>query len=203
MARIPVNPLAIDWAGENPGMYLKDTTDGPFVTVISFFRVTRSPHGRGHALLLLEAPQSASMPAGRVNVCLNDNERLARWLVTEFASNFGAFKGVPALRNLAYLPLSSVSTSGDAITSYTERVSGSGMDVELTWDKLGDSFFLELPVDRSATGKHEMFSLFVNCGEARAMVNGRPLAGKSVPRDMQGHPSTTAFLAFSETWLRA
>ncbi|HEX7927373.1 MAG TPA: hypothetical protein VF678_07265, partial [bacterium] len=109
----------------------------------------------------------------------------------------------PALAKLAYMPLTKVSTSGDANSKYVERVSGSGMDVELTWDKLADSFFLELPKERSATGKHEMFSLFVNCSEAKVMVNGRQLAGKSFPRDMQGHPSTTAFLAFSETWLKA
>src|SRR5689334_3922230 len=112
--RIPVNPNAIDWSGENPGMYLRETADGPFVTLVSFFRVVRSPHGRGHALVLLEAPQSATMPAGRVNVCLSDNEPMARYLVAEFVSNFGAFKGVPALAKLAYMPLSKVSTSGDA-----------------------------------------------------------------------------------------
>jgi hypothetical protein len=34
-------------------------------------------------------------------------------------------------------------------------------------------------------------------------VNGRVLPGKPVPREMAGHQITTAFLAFSETWIRA
>ncbi len=32
-----VRPAVVDWSGENPGMYLKETASGPFVTLISFF----------------------------------------------------------------------------------------------------------------------------------------------------------------------
>ena len=28
MARAPFNPNKVDWSGENPGMYLKETADG-------------------------------------------------------------------------------------------------------------------------------------------------------------------------------
>ena len=55
-AETPIHPGAIDWSGENPGMYLKDKPDGPFVTLVSFFRVVVSPYGRGLALVLLESP---------------------------------------------------------------------------------------------------------------------------------------------------
>src|SRR5438094_402074 len=47
------HPGVVDWSGENPGMYLKEKADGAFVTLVSFFRVVASPHGRGHALVLL------------------------------------------------------------------------------------------------------------------------------------------------------
>src|SRR5829696_4669585 len=36
----------------------------------SFFRVVLSPHGRGHALVLLQAPESASPPPDRANYVL-------------------------------------------------------------------------------------------------------------------------------------
>ncbi len=45
MERLPVNPGTVEWSGENPGMYLKEAPEGPFVTLISFFRVLLSPHG--------------------------------------------------------------------------------------------------------------------------------------------------------------
>jgi hypothetical protein len=37
----------------------------------------------------------------------------------------------------------------------------------------------------------------------KVTINGKPVAGKSVPRDWMGRKSTTAFLAFSETWIKA
>ncbi len=58
MDRIPVNPGMVDWSGENPVMYLKESADGPFVTLISFFRVVLSPHGRGHAAFLFLDPMA-------------------------------------------------------------------------------------------------------------------------------------------------
>ena len=52
-------PGTVEWSGENPGISLKATPDGPFVALASFFRVVLSPHGRGHALVLMQAPQDA------------------------------------------------------------------------------------------------------------------------------------------------
>ncbi len=74
----------VDWSGENPGISLKETPDGPFVALASFFRVVLSPHGQGHALVLLQSPQDANA-AG--NVCYHDNEALARYLIAGFVSN--------------------------------------------------------------------------------------------------------------------
>src|SRR3712207_8862934 len=41
---------------------LKEDPNGPFTTLASFFRVVLSPHGRGHALVLLQSPGEASAP---------------------------------------------------------------------------------------------------------------------------------------------
>ena len=66
----------VEWSGENPGISLKDQPEGPFVNLASFFRVVLSPHGRGHALVLLQSPQDADPPAERANYCFHDNENL-------------------------------------------------------------------------------------------------------------------------------
>ena len=202
MTRTPIHPGTVDWSGENPGMYLKEAADGPFVTLVSFFRVVLSPHGRGHALVLLEAPLlDRSLPEA-LNVCVTDNEPLARWLVQEFVAHFGAFRGVTALETMAYRPLQGVATSGDQRASHVEWVKGDGVEATLAWEGLGQPFMVDLPVDRSATGRHEMFSLFVESERVNARVNGRPLRGRPFPRDFAGRRSSTAFLAFSETWVR-
>jgi hypothetical protein len=201
-ARTPIHPGTVDWSGENPGMYLKETAEGPFVTLVSFFRVVLSPHGRGHALVLLESPLlDLSIPEA-LNVCVTDNEPLARWLVQEFVAHFGAFRGVPALASIRYVPLTGVAASGDHRAGYMEWVKGEDVEASLSWEGLGDPFMVELPVDKSATGRHEMFSLFVEASRVTATVNSRALRGRPVPRDFAGRRSSTAFLAFSETWVR-
>jgi hypothetical protein len=203
MAEAIVFPGAVEWSGENPGISLKENPDGPFVALASFFRVVLSPHGRGHALVLAQSPQDANPPSGRENICLTDNEPLARYLVANFVSNFGAWKGLPALSGMQYRKLDSTQTAGDPASSYTEIVKGGDMDVQLTWSGLGKPFCFALPPDKSATGAHTMPSLFVGCTDATITVNGRRLPGKPVPREIAGQTITTAMLAFSETWLKA
>lgn len=193
----------VEWSGENPGISLKNDPNGPFVTLASFFRVVLSPHGRGHALVLLQSPGDANPPADRANYCLHDNEALARYLVRGFVSHFGAYKGLASLENLTYRRLDKVESAGDPASTYSESVKAGDVDVRLTWSGLGKPFCFALPPDKSATGKHYMPSLFVGCRDATVTVNGRTLPGKPVPREMAGHTITTAMLAFSETWIRA
>jgi hypothetical protein len=192
-------PGTVDWSGENPGISLKETPDGPFVALASFFRVMLSPHGRGHALVLMRAPRDPKGP----NVCFHDNEKLARYLVSDFVSHFGAWKGLPGLQGLAYRPLDSVAASGDPASTYSETVKAGDTTAVLTWSGLGTPFCFALPPDKSATGKHWMPSLFVPCADATITVSGKALPGKPAPREMAGHKFTTAMLAFSETWVRA
>jgi hypothetical protein len=196
-------PGTVEWSGENPGISLKEAPDGPFVALASFFRIVLSPHGRGHVLVLLQSPREANPPAERGNVCLHDNEALARYLVADFVSHFGAFAGQPGLGGLVYRQLDGVETSGDPASSYGETVKAGDLTVRLTWSGLGEPFCFVMPPDRSATGKHHMPSLFVGCEHASITVNGRTLAGQPAPREIAGHTISTAMLAFSETWIRS
>ena len=203
MADVMNFPGTVEWSGENPGISLKETPDGPFVTLASFFRVVLSPFGRGHALVLLQSPQDPEPPPERGNFCFHDNETLARYLVADFVSHFGAWKGLPGLRGLVYRPLDSVAASGDPASTYSETVKSGDLTAQLTWSGLGRPFCFTNPPDKSATGKHFMPSVFVPCEDATVTVNGNTLPGKPVPREFGGHTLTTAMLAFSETWIRA
>lgn len=202
MADPIVFPGTVEWSGENPGISLKERADGPFVTLASFFRVVLSPHGRGHALVLLQSPHDGAPPAERANICFHDNERLARYLVSDFVGHFGAYKGLPGLASMSYRKLDSVIAEGDPTSLYSETVKSGDLTVKLTWSGLGKPFCFALPPDKSATGRHHMPSLFVGCQEASITVNGRALPGKPIPRDIAGHAISTAMLAFSETWIR-
>lgn len=196
-------PGTVEWSGENPGISLKEDPAGPFTTLASFFRVVLSPHGRGHALVLLQSPGEEAPPAALANVCLTDNEPLARWLVADYVSHFGAWRGLPGLKGLQYRRLDSVQSDGDAISSYGETVRAGDTTVALRWSGLGTPFCFALTPGGSATGAHIMPSLFVGCATASVTVNGQARPGAPVPREIAGQRISTAMLAFSETWIRA
>lgn len=202
MAAPTTFPGTVEWSGENPGISLKEAPDGPFVSLASFFRVVLSPHGRGHALVLMQSPGDANPPPERGNYCLHDNEAMARYLVSDFVSNFGSFKGLPGLASLKFRRLDSVAASGDPGSTYRETVKAGDLDIALEWSGLGKPFCFALPPDKSATGRHWMPSLFVGCSEASITINGRRLPGKPIPRQVAGQTITTAMLAFSETWIK-
>jgi hypothetical protein len=191
-------PGTVAWSGENPGISLKTDPAGPFTALASFFRVVLSPHGRGHALVLLQAPQDG---ASEGNLCLTDNEAMARYLVADFVSHFGAWRGLPGLAGLRYRQLDNVEATGDPASAYSETVRAGGMEVKLTWSGLGKPFCFAMRPENSATGKHHMPTLFVGCETASILVDGKALAGHPVPREVAGQKISTAMLAFSETWV--
>jgi hypothetical protein len=204
MARVPINPGVVDWSGENPGMYLKDKADGPFVSLISYFRVVHSPHGKGHAAFMLLDPYGDGRQAARPNLCLTDNEPLSHYLKKGFVSFFGAFKGATGLGSLQVKPAWDFMAGGDGSSVHTEWFRSAVGQVQLSWNQLGAPFLVEFDQARSATGKHEMISLFVDARTCTATLNGNPVAGKAFPREFAGKKdSSTAFLAFSETWVKA
>jgi hypothetical protein len=192
MADTLVFPGTVEWTGENPGISLKEDPAGPFTTLASFFRV-----------VLMQSPQEEAPPVDGANFCLTDNEPLARWLVSEYVSHFGAWRGLPGLQGLQFRKLDSVATSGDSITRYGEAVRAGDMTVALDWSGLGKPFCFALAPAQSATGRHHMPSLFVGCDAATVTVNGRARPGTPIPREIAGHRISTAMLAFSETWIRA
>jgi hypothetical protein len=205
MTSAPIHPGSVDWSGENPGMYLKESADGPFVALVSFFRVVLSPRGGGHAAFILQDPHGDGKGSARPNLCITDNEPLAEYVRDNFVAHFGAFRGIKGLAATRMVPGWDFMPAGDGgRTVHTEWFRSTVGQVNLTWKELGDVFLVDMPKEKSATGMHEMFSLFVDVRAVEVCVNGRALAlGKPFPREFAGKKdSSTAFLAFSETWVK-
>ena len=187
-----IRPGEVAWTGDNSGIYLKHEPGGAYVTRASYFRVTWSPHGIGNVLVLLSGP---------ANLCLHDNEALARWLVSDFARHFPQFQGSPEMNRLDYARLDAHDSKGDAASGIRERFRAPGHEVELRWAPAGAAFFIDLPPERSATGVHEMYSLFFDVWEASVHLDGRRLPGAVTERVLHGRRAPTSFLALSETWV--
>ena len=202
MTTSPIHPGKVDWTGENPGIYLKDSQDGPWTGLATFFRIVYSPHGMGQGVLLLDEPDvEKGLPQVR-NFCISDNEPLARFLVAEFFSHFASFKVSPGIKAISYLPATEVRRAGDSRSRYEEILKSRELEVVMTWDQLGQPYAVDMPAERGPTKVHQMYSLFIDANAAQVTVNGQPLRGHVVQRDFADTKKSTAFLAFSESWMR-
>jgi hypothetical protein len=198
----PVNPGTVDWSGENPGIYLKEKEDGGWVALATFFRVVTSEFGRGLGIVCLGAPFEAKPFPDAPNLCITDNPPLMRYLVENFVSKFMSFRGAGGLQAMAYLPMSAIHTAGNARTHYSETMTAPGAEVALVWEELGTPMAVDVPPQMGPTGKHQMYSVFQEAKRGAILVNGRAMPGRVMPRDFLGRRMNTAFLAFSETWIK-
>jgi hypothetical protein len=196
----PVNPGKVEWSGENPGIYLKDAA-GNWQALSVFFKVVTSPFGAGVGALVLGAPYQAGGFPVASNAFVSDNEPLMRWLVENFVSRFPSFSGATALAAMPYLQATAFATTGERGKFHQESISAKGFDVVLRWEGLSEPFAVDVPPEMSATKRHQMYSVFVEAQRGTISVNGTPLAGSIIQRDFLGRRMSTAFLAFSETWI--
>lgn len=198
----PITKGTVSWTGENPGIYLKETPDGPWTGLVTFFRVTWSPFGRGHGALLLEDPSGTSTSVDCINAMICDNEPLAKYLLEDFFHNFAAFKASPGTKNVEFRKLTECYREGDSGSTYSEIVKGDDIDLRMTWRGLGTPYAVDMPPEGGPTKEHQMYSLFIDAEDAAVTVNGRPLAGKVAERGFAGGTKSSAFLALSETWIK-
>ena len=66
----PRNPGTVEWSGDNPGIYFKEDPDGDWTALGLFFRVTLSPYGRGHVMIVMDQPNEALGYPDANNICL-------------------------------------------------------------------------------------------------------------------------------------
>ena len=71
----------------------------------------------------------------------------------------------------------------------------------MKWENLGEPFAVEVGPEDSATKEHDMFSVFLEAGDASIAVNGKKFSGQVVDRQFFGKTMSTAFLAFAEIWI--
>lgn len=196
----PFNRGVVDWTGDNPGIYLKETAEGPYTTLMVYFRIVLSPHGPGNAMLLLANPTGKGSTTAP-NVFVGNNDKLSHYLFDDFCRKFGVFRGAAAMDTVEFRALDSVAERGDG-RSYTVELKSGKDQFTLRWGDLQAPFAADVLPARSATGHHEMYSCFVESRDAAIAVNGAKLKGRPFPRDFMGRPTSSAFLAFSETWVR-
>ena len=200
--RTSINTGRVDWSGENPGIYLKQDPEKDYTALTLFFRVVLSPYGRGHAAIVLAQPDQPGGWPDVANFIMTDNQRMMRWIIEGWVTKMPTFINRKGLSHMRWLDLDSVEKRpGDLKSVYCEVLRGSGVTLEMQWLELGQPLPVEVTRENSATSEHEMYSVFLEAAQARILINGTPLKGQVGQRQFFGRTMSTAFLAFSETWV--
>jgi hypothetical protein len=187
----PTDPNSIRLTGENSFIRLAREEGGAQTTRVSHWRVLLSPGGPGHVLLI-----KSDIIDDEVRL-YSDNIALARWLQDEIETMlFPEFadQSIPVVE-------AAFSKQGDGRSFWTETVESDEDAIALTWYDFVDPFMLVVPAG-SGGRPHGVYSCFVPARKAQITINGLVPEGQ-VFQEMRGDKvSSTACLAWSETWVR-
>ena len=181
-------------SGENPVIRLLDKPDGTPLAVASFWRIIWSPVGAGHVCYVTTGDGRS---AGDLRIALVDNQKLFDYLTNDVLGSYDKsyserpFKTIPA----------TFSSSGNTLTEWRETCRSEQYTVELAWRDLYPPFQLDTP----AGGPRNPFgvtSLFIPAKSADVIINGKKIGGNVYPQMRGPAQSSSAFLAFSESWIK-
>ena len=187
----PVDPNAVMMTGENS--FIRFSPDGGKTQTdrASHWRVLWCPAGAGHALFL-----KSGLAGSEVKIW-SDNPPVARWLQKEIESFlFPAF----ADAKTAVAP-AAFARSGGIDGKAAELVTAKDAEILLSWEDFLPPFVLNMPPG-SANRPIGVFSTFFPARKARIALNGKATAGTPYAEQSGDRESTSACLAWSESWVR-
>ena len=187
----PVDPNEVMMTGENS--FIRYSPDGGQTQTerVSHWRVLWCPAGAGHALFA-----KSTLTGGAVRIW-SDNPPVARWLQKEIESYL-----FPDFADAATpVALAAFARSGGADARAAELVTAKDAEIVLSWEDFLAPFVLNLPPG-SAGRPIGVFSTFFPARAARISLNGRVAAGQPYAEKRGARDSTSACLAWSETWVK-
>ncbi len=186
-----VDPNEVRVTGENSFIRLAPSEGAEFTTVVSHWRVLFSPAGKGHAVFM-----RSDLTDGEV-VAYSDNVALARWLQEEIESMINPPFSDTSIRIIE----AGFEQDGDVRSYYTERIISRAADIDLTWYDTMTPFAIHAPPGTGGRS-HGVYSIMTPARHAQVVINGEHASGDAQPAQRDGTPSTTACLAWSESWVR-
>jgi hypothetical protein len=184
------------FSGENPGMTLYVPGTEQVVAVASYWDCTDSPWGVGHALILWFATPAAGLGHGKI---FTDNLALAQVLVKNLTQHFPEFREVP-VETLAYGEAHCEHTYDGAC--YRVVCQTPEARVELAWAELLDRKQIIWPRFPAGDAVYDLTTVICPCRVGTIQINGQATGGEvKIVQTAEGFLSSTAFLAFAETWI--
>jgi hypothetical protein len=196
VAPSPVDPNNVMMTGENS--FIRYSPDGGKTQPdrASHWRVLWCPAGAGHVLFM-----RSTLTDGEAKIW-SDNPPVARWLQTEIESFlFPAFADAATPVAPAAFTRSVFTLTGGGDMRAAELVTAKDAEILLSWEDFLTPFVLNMPPG-SANRPIGVFSTFFPAKTARISLNGRVAPGMPYAEKRGERESTSACLAWSETWVR-
>ena len=192
MTTSPTDPNQIRLTGENSFIRLSDDGGTNQTTRTSHWRVLYSPAGAGHVLFV-----KSDEIDDEVRVYA-DNIALARWLQEEIESLL-----FPEFADQA-LPVTEAefSKSGDVRSFWTEKIVNDDDEILLTWYDFMEPYMLRVEAGSVPGRPHGVYSCFIPSRRAQLTINGTVVDGEPWLEMRGDKQSSSACLAWSETWVR-
>ena len=187
----PTDPNKIRLTGENSFIRFSDSASNQQTTRSSHWRVLWSPGGAGHVLFL-----QSELTDNQVSI-YSDNIALARWLQEEIETFL-----YPDFADLSTQVIEAeFAKKGNGVNFWTETVESDDDVIALTWHDFMEPYMLVVPAGTNGRA-HGVYSCFIPARKAQLTINGE-LASGIVTTDRRGDKdSSSACLAWSETWVR-
>ena len=197
----PVDPGQICLTGENSFIRLSPEPGAPQTTRASHWRVLWSPAGAGHTLFLktdhLNAAPDAGANADTVRIYA-DNIALARYLQTEIETML-----FPEFANPDLPVITARFDKDGAVPNFWhETVIAATETIVLSWHDFITPYMLNNPAGGASGRTHGVYSCFFPARRAQITVNDRALPGVVSPEMRGPAQSSSACIAWSETWVK-
>ena len=196
-------------SGENPVIRLAPKEGEDDHTVASFWRIIWSPVGMGHVLYINSDITGDGPTSDDVRAAFTDNEALPDYMVREVLGTFNkSYIDNPYPKRMArfeqagltWLPVAG-SNGQQTLVEWKEMATSDQHTIELVWRDFYPAFQLDIPVggERLPFG---ITSLFIPAKSADVIINGKKAVGRPFPQMRGPTQSSSAFLAFSESWIK-
>lgn len=183
--------------GENPGIRLTAKEGAPASTSVSFWRVFQSPAGMGHVCFVTSDVTGDGATADDIRVEFADNPKLADYVANQLMTAFDKAYGEKPFP----VRVARFERSGDTATAWRETIRSERDTVELVWRDFYEPFAIESHVG-APHNPYTILSTFIPARTAEVIINGKRAAGTATSRMRGTRQSSSAFLAFAETWLK-
>jgi hypothetical protein len=187
------------FSGENPGMTLYVPGTEQVVAIASYWHCTDSPYGVGHALILWLAEGLTPVTGIGQGRVLTDNLDLAQVLVTKLTQYFPEFQDVP-IGSLAYIDARCEHVYDGA--HYRVVCQTPEAQIEAEWGGVLDRKQVVWPRFPAGEDAYDLTTVICPCRVGHIQLNGKQIEGEvRTVQTADGKLSSTAFLAFAETWV--